>query len=149
MVMTFLDVMLRSLFNNPIEAATELTRLFMAIVVFSSLPMISWKGGHIVVDLLDSWFSPAAARIRDAAINLLSGACLLWPALRVWQLADRAREYGDVTEYLRIPQFYIAYFVAVSTFATAAALILRGLFYAFAPDRLDDGANHGPAGKGD
>ena len=31
MVMTFADVILRSAFNNPIESATELTRLFMAI----------------------------------------------------------------------------------------------------------------------
>ena len=44
MTMTFADVILRSLFGNPIESATELTRLFMAIIVFSSLPIISWKG---------------------------------------------------------------------------------------------------------
>ena len=40
MSMTFLDVILRSVFNNPIESATELTRLFMAILVFSALPMV-------------------------------------------------------------------------------------------------------------
>ena len=85
------------------------------------------------VDLFDGFFNPTAARVRDAAVNLISGALLLWPALRVWQLAARAREYGDITEYLHIPQFYIAYFIAVSTFVTAVALFARGAAFAFAP----------------
>ncbi|MDH3452924.1 MAG: TRAP transporter small permease [Gammaproteobacteria bacterium] len=133
MAMTFFDVILRSLFNDPIEAATELTRLFMAIMVFSALPLVSWHGEHIVVDLFDGLFNATAARIRDAAVNLISGMLLLWPALRVWQLAARAREYGDVTEYLHIPQFYIAYFIAIMTLATAVALCARGAAFIFAP----------------
>lgn len=133
MVMTFFDVILRSTINDPIESATEMTRLFMAITVFSSLPVISWRGEHIVVDLFDPLFSAGLARVRDAVINLACGIILFWPALRVWQLAGRAKEYGDVTEYLNIPQFYIAYFIAVSTFLTAVVLLARGLCFAFAP----------------
>ena len=52
---------------------------------------------------------------------------------RVWALAERAKNYGDVTEYLNIPQFYIAYFIAFMTFATALALLARGLAFLFAP----------------
>ena len=48
MTMTFFDVVLRSVANNPIEAATELTRLSMAIMVFSALPLVSWKSQHII-----------------------------------------------------------------------------------------------------
>ncbi|MGI9371506.1 MAG: TRAP transporter small permease [Hyphomicrobiales bacterium] len=136
MVMTFFDVLLRSIFNNPIESATELTRLLMAITVFSALPVISWRGGHVVVDLLDPMFSPAAARLRNIAVDLVSGTCLIWPAFRVWQLAERAAQYGDTTEYLQIPQFYIATFIAISAFATALVLLLRGLFGIFAPNLL-------------
>ena len=133
MTMTFFDVILRSVLNDPIESATELTRLFMGIMVFASLPVISWRGEHIVVDLFDPMFGEKAARFRDALINLVCGAMLFWPAQRVWVLAERARSYGDVTEYLNIPQFYIAYFIAVSTFVTALALLARGLAFMFAP----------------
>ncbi len=143
MTMTFSDVVLRSTINNPIEAATELTRLFMAIIVFASLPIITWRGEHIVVDLLDPFFSGLAARLRDIAVDLVSGAALLWPAVRVWQLAARAREYGDVTEYLNIPQFYIAYFIALATFITAAALLVRGLLQIVAP-KLVERETHTP-----
>lgn len=141
MVMTFFDVILRSVANDPIESATELTRLFMAIMVFSALPVISWRGEHIVVDLLDPLFTGTMARIRDAIINLASGALLLWPAWRVWALAERARSYGDVTEYLNIPQFYIAYFIALMTFITALALLARGLAFLFAPHLVQKAQN--------
>ncbi len=134
MVMTFFDVILRSAFNDPVESATEMTRLFMAIVVFSSLPVISWRGQHIVVDLFDPLFRARLARIRDAVINLVCGIVLFWPALRVWQLAGRAKAYGDVTEYLNIPQFYIAYFIAIATILTALTLLVRGVFFALVPD---------------
>ena len=136
MVMTFFDVVLRSAFDTPIEAATELTRILMAVVVFSALPVISGRAGHIIVDVLDWAFSRPAARGRDAVVHLLSGAMLWWPAERVTVLAERARSYGDVTEYLGIPQFHIAWFIAVFTFVTALVLIVRGLLLALTPDLL-------------
>ena len=136
MCMTFFDVVLRSTINTPIEAATELTRILLAIVVFSALPVVSGRAGHITVDVLDWVFGRAAARWRDVVINLATGAMLWWPAERVTVLAERARSYGDITEYLGIPQFYIGWFIAVFTFATALVLILRGLVLAFAPDLL-------------
>ncbi len=137
MVMTFADVVMRSALNTPIEAATELTRIMMAIVVFAALPMVSGRAEHITVDLLDPIFPKGLARWRDAIIALACGAILWWPAERVVVLAERARSYGDLTEYLGIPQFYIAWFVAVFTYLTAAALIGRGLVLIFAPSALD------------
>lgn len=137
MVMTFADVVMRSAFNTPIEAATELTRILMAILVFSALPVVSGRGDHIAVDLTDPLFGKAGGRWRDAVISLICGGMLWWPAERVIVLAERARSYGDVTEYLGIPQFYIAWFIAVLTYATAAVLILRGITLIFAPKVLE------------
>ena len=48
-------------------------------------------------------------------------------------LAERARSYGDVTEYLGIPQFYIGWFIAVLSFVTAIVLVMRGLWLIFSP----------------
>ncbi|WP_276156013.1 TRAP transporter small permease subunit, partial [Sulfitobacter sp. Ks18] len=53
MVLTFADVVMRSVFNAPIEAATELIRIGIALIVFSALPILSWRSQHIAVDLLD------------------------------------------------------------------------------------------------
>lgn len=137
MAMTFVDVVMRSALNTPIQAATELTRIMMAIVVFSALPMVSGRAEHITVDLLDPIFPAWLARWRDTIVSLVCGAMLWWPAERVVVLAERARDYGDLTEYLGIPQFYIAWFVAVFTYLTAAALIGRGVLLIFAPAALE------------
>jgi TRAP-type transport system small permease protein len=137
MAMTFFDVVLRSVLNDPIESATELTRLFMAIMVFASLPLVTWRGEHIVVDLMDSLFSRPMARLRDIIIDISAGLLILWPAKRVFGLAERARDYGDRTEYLGFPQHYIGWFIAVFTGITAITFILRGLTRIFAPQHLE------------
>ncbi|MBX2885711.1 MAG: TRAP transporter small permease [Granulosicoccus sp.] len=137
MVMTFLDVIFRSVLGQPIEAATELTRILMAVVVFSILPLVSFEGKHIAVDLVDQFLPLSIRRLLDALLSIVCGILLLWPAQRCVVLANRARDYGDVTEYLAIPTFYLAWFITVAVFITAAVLILRGLigFYAmFRPD---------------
>lgn len=138
MLLTFFDVILRSAFDSPIEAATELTRILMAVLVFSALPVVSGRAGHIAVDLTDPLFPPVLARVRDAVISLACGAMLWWPAERVVVLAERARDYGDVTEYLGIPQVYIAWFIAISTYATAVVLLARGVLLIAAPRLLED-----------
>lgn len=136
MTMTFADVMMRSLLNNPIEVASEFTRFFMAIIVFSSLPMVSWKSQHIVVDLLDPLFSRGLARVRDILLDLVCGAMLLWPAKRVYELAERSAMFGDRTEYLEFPVHYIEYFIAVFTGLTALTFLARGIVRAVAPSRI-------------
>ena len=137
MVLTFCDVILRSAFNAPIEAATELTRIAIALIVFSALPLLSARGQHISVDLLDPLFARfRLARWRDGLVNILCGVMLYFPAERVIDLAERARSSGDRTEYLNIPTFYIGWFIAIMSFATALVLLLRGAVILFAPSKL-------------
>lgn len=141
MVLTFADVIMRSTFSAPIEAATELTRMAIAIIVFSALPVVAGRADHIVVDLLDPWFRRAGIdRILDGLTTLVCGILLVWPAMRSFELADRARSYGDLTEYLSIPVFYITWFIAFMTLVTALTMALRGLVILFKPDLLR-GAN--------
>lgn len=133
MVMTFLDVIMRSAADSPLGAAPELTRVLMAVVVFSVLPVVSARGKHISVDLLDHFIPAGLLRCGDVLVDISCGVMLLWPASRCIALAQRARDYGDVTEFLGIPTFYIAWFITVSVFATAAVLILRGIATVFFP----------------
>ncbi len=141
MLMTFCDVILRSVFNSPIEAATELTRILMAILVFSVLPIISVTNGHIAVDLTDGIFHRLRlSRVRDGLIYVFSGVMLYWPVQRVWVLAERARDYGDVTEYLSIPTFLVGWFITLSVAVTALAMIITGLLHLFSPDTLSEPA---------
>ncbi|MEM1388792.1 MAG: TRAP transporter small permease subunit [Pseudomonadota bacterium] len=136
MAITFVDVILRSAFNNPFEYAAELTRIFMAVIVFASLPMVSWKSEHIVVDLLDPLFSKALARIRDIIIDLVAGIALLWTAKRVFELAERSRGRGLVTEYMGFPEHVIGFFVAAFTAITALVFLARSAGRIFVPSKV-------------
>lgn len=137
MLLTFGDVMLRSVFNAPIQITADLTRLFMAVMVFSVLPTLSARGGQITVDLLDGQFARwGLTRLRDGLVNLACGIMLIWPAERIWVLAERSRSYGDVMEYLGTPLHYVGWFIAVMTGLTALVLALRGLLILFAPKLL-------------
>lgn len=128
MVMTFCDVVLRSVWNAPIEAATELTRILLAVTVFSVLPIVSARGEHISVDLTDGLFDRLGiARLRDGLMQILCGVLLIWPLQRVWVLAERARDFGDVTEYLGIPQFYVGWFIAFAVACAILAMLFSGV----------------------
>ena len=143
MTMTFFDVLLRSALNDPIEAAPELTRMSVAIIVFASLPVLSARGGHISVDLLDGLFERLGImRVWTAGVSIFCGVILWWPANRVVVLAERSRSYGDLTEFLQIPTFYISWIIAIMTFITMIALILRGLAMLFAPQMLGPENHH-------
>lgn len=134
MCLAFVDVLLRSIFNAPIEAATELIRMSMAVVVFAALPVLSAKGDHISVDLTDPLFHRwGLTRARDIAMPLICAALLWWPAQRVVVLAERARSYGDTTEYLNWPVFYMSWFIAIMIYITIAALVLRAIALICAP----------------
>lgn len=134
MVMTFCDVVMRSSFNAPIEAATELTRILVAVSVFAVLPHISATNGHIAVDLTDGIFHRLKLeRLRDGVIYLACGVMMWWPVQRVWVLAERQRDYGDVTEYLNIPQFYVGWFIAGAGFLAMLAMIVVGILMFVAP----------------
>lgn len=137
MVLTFCDVLLRSMLNAPIEAATELTRILMAVLVFSVLPVISVTNGHVAVDLADGIFRRLRLeRLRDGLLLILCGGMMIWPVRKTWQLAERTRDYGDVTEYLAIPVYLIGWFIACAVAVSAAAMVLSGLLRLFAPSKL-------------
>ena len=141
MAMTFFDVILRSTFNAPIEAATELTRIFVAVMVFAVLPHVSVGNHHISVDLTDGLFRRyRLERVRDGVILVASGVMLIWPVQRIVVLAERTRSYGDVTEYLAIPQFYIMWFIAIGTGIAAASMVIAGVLKLAAPHLLGDDA---------
>ncbi|MEL0614915.1 TRAP transporter small permease, partial [Marinomonas arenicola] len=49
MALTCCDVFSRYLFNNSINGAFEITQMGLAIMVFAQMPVITWRGGHVVV----------------------------------------------------------------------------------------------------
>jgi TRAP-type C4-dicarboxylate transport system permease small subunit len=128
MLTTCLDVAGRYLFNSPLPGATELTRLGLALMVFAAMPVITYRGGHIVVDLLDHVLGPMVLKILGLISALLISSSMYFLGVRIFELGERSIRRGVVTEFLGLPSGYIAEYIAIMSWLTAAAMITLGVY---------------------
>lgn len=137
LLLTCADVIGRYLLNAPINGKTELTRFMMAGLIACALPVVGVTGGHISVDLLDRFFSPRTAAIRglvtDGLASMVLGVLGYWLIFR----AERLQSRGYISDFLHLPLYPVAYFVAAMIFAACLALIAKvilDLYYIGRPD---------------
>lgn len=135
MMITCVDVAGRYLFNSPLTGSTELTEMALAIVVFSIMPMISWRNDHVVVDLLDSFVPPTLNIVRNYIFNVAIAIALVYLGKRINILAERSLSYEEVSEYLAIPMGWIMQFIAYTCWLTAFMMLTLGLYRAFSEYR--------------
>ncbi|WP_416138707.1 TRAP transporter small permease [Halomonas sp. HK25] len=129
MLLTTADVSGRYFFNSPILGAVELTQLMLAALVFLSLPVVCWRQEHVSVDLLDAIFPVRLIWVREVVVNLVVTVALWAMAQRVWALAERAFDWGDVTEFLRIPRGYLIGLIATMLALSALLTLARAVLY--------------------
>ena len=142
MLLTTADVIGRYFFNSPVVGAVELTQLMLATIVFLAFPTVTWREQHITVDLLDAVFPKRLVWLRQAVINLICSVALLIMARRIWLLAERAVDWGDATEFLRIPTGYLIYLMSVIAGISGVLCALLVLSYVLGADqRLGDEAD--------
>jgi TRAP-type transport system small permease protein len=131
MMVTCVDVVGRYVFNNPLTGSTELTEIAVGIIVFSVLPIISWRNDHIVVDLLDPLFPALAQFIRSIIINICISISLVYLGQRINVLGERSLSYDEVTEYLSIPTGWMMYFIGYICWVTAFMVVSLGIYRAY------------------
>ncbi len=119
MLLTCIDVIGRYLFEKPVTGSVELTEFLLGALIFSTMPLVTWRKEHISVDLTDSIIPRKVKNIRDMGFDAVVSVCLAVIGFKVWELGDRALMYGEMTEYLEIPTYYFVYFLAISCWLTA------------------------------
>lgn len=129
MVLVFVDVIARYLFNAPLAGGFELTELMMGALIFAALPLATLREEHIVIGLLDELPGEGAHRIRRALLNLVAAAALGVLASRLWAEAGKLAEWGDYTAYLNIPLAPVVYLFAVMSAVAAAILVATAWRY--------------------
>ncbi|GGB34016.1 C4-dicarboxylate ABC transporter permease [Roseibium aquae] len=123
MVLTFIDVWGRYIFNSPLAGAFEITELMMATLIFAGLPLVTVQREHVSVDLLDFWMPKGLQIVRDNLINLLCAGMLGILSHRLWLKAVEQVSYGDQTAALNIPVAPVTFFMSFSTALSCAALL--------------------------
>jgi len=129
MWLTLFDVGGRKFLNNSITGALELTEILMVVVIFGALPLVSWRGEHVVFDSLDRLIPPGLQRLQARLVHLV---CTGVFGLFAWLLTERAgrfAEYGETTVQLRLPMAPVAWVMAALLLLTA----LLHLVYVFRP----------------
>jgi tripartite ATP-independent transporter DctM subunit len=121
--LTFIDVILRYLFSNPITSAFEITEVLLIVAVFFTIAHTQNQKSHIRVDVLTSRLEAKGSLILDFAINLLGTglfALIVWQTISLTQFFyGRHAYHADSLQWVSWP------FAAVIVFGS----ILMGLLY--------------------
>ncbi|PSL16133.1 TRAP-type C4-dicarboxylate transport system permease small subunit [Marinobacterium halophilum] len=128
MALTCVDVLGRYLFNSPLHGGTELTEIGLAVMVFAAMPVITWRGGHIVVDLLDRFLGSKIVKALSLLAALVMSSSLYFLAWRIFELGERSIRRGVVTEFLGMPSGYVVQYIAIMSWATALGMITYGVY---------------------
>lgn len=134
MWLTLFDVTGRKFLNHSVPGGLELTEMLMVIVIFGALPLVSWRGEHVVFDSLDHLIPPWVKDIQNRLIELICAATFAGLAWLMMQRALRFAEYGDTTVYLQYSIAPVAWLMAGLLLITA----LVHLLFVFMPDSTSD-----------
>lgn len=135
MLLTCADVAGRYFFSNSIDGTTELTEVAIAIMIFAVLPVITWRGGHVVVDILDSYLNARIIKILSLLAALLMSSTLYLLGIRIFELAARSLRREETTEYLEFPIGFIVQYIATMSWITAAFMISYGVYRILLSDK--------------
>ncbi len=141
MAMTFIDVIAREVFNEPLDMTTDATLLMLAATVYAVLPVVSRYEQHVAVDLLDRWVPKWAIRPRQFVINVIAAAIFGLMAWQIWIIATEKVQEGEVTQFVEWPMAPIFFFISAMSALTAVALLSTGVLYLLGrPPRSPTGA---------
>lgn len=125
MLLGTVDVAGRYFFAAPVVAASEVTELLMAGLVFAAFPMITVDREHISIGLFEKRWRGAALAIRDGFVMLLIIACLGLFAWCATRQGLRLSSMRDVTDYLHLPKGPIFYFMSASCAFALVWVVVR------------------------
>ena len=134
MLLTCADVLLRYLFNAPIEGTLDLTQMLMVVIVFFGLAYCGWTGGHVVVDLIRELLPARIIVPLAIAVNAVGAMAMLAMA---WESIQTSLIYmltGETPMTVLIPKYPFIWIAAFGALTYAAIL----LFKTVRPDERDD-----------
>ena len=123
MLVTFVDVVARYLFNRPIRGAFEVTELLLLVLIFAGLPLVSRADEHVTMDFIDRIVGRGAA-VWVRVMHAVCAAVFFFLTWQIWIKAGKIAGYGDTTDVLRIPVGPFVYFMV-------AMIALTGLVHVF------------------
>jgi TRAP-type C4-dicarboxylate transport system permease small subunit len=130
-LLTFFDIVGRSLFHTPILGTIELTEIAMAVVGGIAIFHTSTKRGHIAVDLLFNRF-PRKMQMIVSSLGLILGA-VTWGAIayEVYWDGQSKNNLERITDILKIPvgPFEFVFAAGLGLFSLTLVIQAVQVFY--------------------
>lgn len=124
MLLTFVDVVARYLFNFPLRGGFEVTELMLLVLIFAGLPLVSHADEHVTMDFIDRMLPPRARMVLVRTVHAVCAAVMFFLTWQVWIKAGTIAGYGDTTDVLKITIGPFVYFMA-------AMICLTGLVHLY------------------
>ena len=124
MLLTFVDVVARYLFDFPLRGGFEITELMLLVLIFAGLPLVSHADEHVTMDFIDRLLPPRAVMAVVRAVHALCAAVMFFLTWQVWIKARTIAGYGDTTDVLKILVGPFVYFMV-------AMILLTGLVHLY------------------
>ena len=124
MLLTFVDVVARYLFNFPLRGGFEVTELMLLVLIFAGLPLVSHADEHVTMDFIDRLLPEAGRRLLVRLVHAVCAAVMFFLTWQVWIKARTIAGYGDTTDVLKITVGPFVYFMA-------AMILLTGLVHLY------------------
>ena len=126
MFLTFVDVLLRYLFNSPLLGGPELIEFMMAIVVTFSIAYTAHEKSHVGVDLLVARFSERTKKLVGCITSFFT---LILFVLICWQTVLLIFE--DYHSHLTSSVLYIPVYPFIATVAVGLLILCLVLLAEF------------------
>lgn len=90
MLLVVFNALGRFVFNAPIDGSLEITESMLTIVIFMSLALTQFEGGHIHVVLLLKNFSAFWKRVASTGAMALGSVFFAWSSYASWTFAMKS-----------------------------------------------------------
>ncbi len=110
MVITVIDVIMRTFANKSFKGVMEITQFVMVPVCYCAMPWVTWQYGHIKVDILTSKLPEKVQGIIMAIDKLIIAVFSSYMAVQVWKqgnMAIKLHSVGAVTRFPIYPLYYL------------------------------------------
>lgn len=129
-LLIFVDVFMRYVFNSPIPGQQELAELGTVVVVYFGLPWATRIRSHVRVEPITGMFPQSVRSILYGVLDFIITAFM---AVMAWKVFSQAglltATPGNATLILRIPNFYIYYLASFGAGLCALEFLFDGVRY--------------------
>lgn len=103
---TVVDVLGRYFLNSPLTGASEIIEICLGLAISAAVPMVSAKGNHITVSLIDGVLSKEAIRVWRRLVDAIALTATILIGIAVWKRTNflmLTREHMQVLGLLLWP----------------------------------------------